>query len=86
MAGLDLNMLVDKNIIESDDEQEFIVAVSGSLSASIEWRGDYEKQKGGKKKKRKNKSKFWRKVYLRMTGQIGGKGAKFVRKINCPFW
>jgi ribosomal protein S17E len=86
MAGLDLNMLVDKNIIESDDEQEFIVAVSGSLSASIEWRGDYEKQKGGKKKKRKNKSKFWRKVYLRMTGQIGGKGAKFVRKIGCPFF
>jgi hypothetical protein len=84
MAGLDLNMLVDKNIIESDDEQEFIVAVSGSLSASIEWRGDYEKQKGGKKKKRKNKSKFWRKVYLRMTGQIGGKAQVFKRSIGCP--
>lgn len=82
MAGLDLNMLVDKNIIESDDEQEFIVAVSGSLSASIEWRGDYKKQKGGKK--RKNKSKFWRKVYLRMTGQIGGKGQVFKRSIGCP--
>ena len=53
MAGLDLNMLVDKNIIESDDEQEFIVAVSGSLSASIEWRGDYKKRKGGKKRKNK---------------------------------
>jgi len=84
MAGLDLNMLVDKNIIESDDEQEFIVAVSGSLSASIEWRGDYEKQKGGKKKKRKNKSKFWRKVYLRMTGQTGGKAQVFKRSIGCP--
>ena len=82
MAGLDLNMLVDKNIIESDDEQEFIVAVSGSLSASIEWRGDYKKRKGGKK--RKNKSKFWRKVYLRMTGQIGGKAQVFKRSIGCP--
>ena len=86
LAGLDLNMLVDKNLIESDDEQEFIVAVSGSLAASIEWRGDYEKQKGGKKKKRKNKSKFWRKLYRRLTGQIGGKGAVFKRGIGCPKW
>ena len=86
MGGIELTMLVDKNIIQADDEQEFIVAVSGSLSASIEWRGDYEKSKGGGKKKRKNKSKFWRKVYLRLTGQRGGKGAVFKRKTNCPLF
>lgn len=83
MAGLELNMLVDKNIIEPDDEQEFVVAVSGSLSASIEWRGE-EKTRGGKKKKRKNKSKFWRRVYLRLTGQRGGKAQVFKRTIGCP--
>ena len=85
MAGLELNMLVDKNIIEPDDEQEFVVAVSGSLSASIEWRGE-EKTRGGKKKKRKNKSKFWRRVYLRLTGQRGGRAQVFKRIIDCPKW
>jgi hypothetical protein len=84
MGGIEITMYVDKNIIQSDDEQEFIVAVSGSLSASIEWKGDYEKSKGGGKKKRKNKSKFWRKVYLRLTGQRGGRAMVFKRKTNCP--
>jgi ribosomal protein S17E len=83
MAGLELTMLVDKNIIEPDEEQEFIVAVSGGLTGSIEWRGD-EKSRGGKKRKRKSKSKFWRRVYLRLTGQRGGRAQKFLRTLGCP--
>jgi hypothetical protein len=85
MGGIDLNMLVGKTLIETDDEQDFVVAVAGGLSVSIEWKGDGS-GKGGKKKKRKNKSKFWRKAYLRLTGQRGGKSVSFKRSIDCPRW
>jgi len=84
MGGIDLNMYVAKSIIESDPEQDFVVAVAGGLSAQIEWRGDYKDDGGGSKKRRKNKSKFWRKVYLRLTGQKGGKAQVFKRSTNCP--
>jgi len=88
MGGIDLNMYVAKSIIESDPEQDFVVAVAGGLSAQIEWRGDYEDDGGGggRKKRRKNKNTFWKKVYLRLTGQRGGKAQVFKRKINCPVW
>lgn len=87
MGGIDLNMLVAKNLIENDDEQELIVAVGGNLSVTIEWRGDGGGGGGGgRKKRRKNKSKFWRKVYLRLTGQIGGKSKVFKRTTNCPIF
>jgi hypothetical protein len=73
MGGIDLNMFVNKSIIEEDPEQDFVVAVAGGLSAEISWRGDGGGGGGGRKKRRKNKNKFWRKVYLRLTGQRGGK-------------
>ena len=86
MGGIDLNMLVAKTLVETDDEQEFVVAVAGGLSVSIEWRGDGSGGGGGKKRRRKNKSKFWRKAYLRLTGQRGGKSQTFKRLLDCPKW
>jgi hypothetical protein len=86
MGGIDLNMFVNKSIIEEDPEQDFVVAVAGGLSAEISWRGDGGGGGGGRKKRRKNKNKFWRKVYLRLTGQRGGKGKTFKRSIGCPVW
>jgi len=89
MGGIDLNMLVAKTLVETDDEQDFVVAVAGGLSASIEWKGDGSGGGGGgggKKKRRKNKSKFWRRAYLRLTGQRGGKSVTFKRSTRCPIF
>jgi len=83
MGGIDLNMLVGKKLVETDDDQDFVVAVGGTLSVEIGWVGDYSGD-GGKKKKRKNKSKFWRRAYLRLTGQRGGKAQVFKRTLGCP--
>jgi len=85
MGGIDLNMLVGKKLVETDSEQDFVVAVGGTLSVEIGWVGDGSGG-GGKKKRRKNKSKFWRKVRLRLTGQTGGKAQVFKRGIGCPNW
>ena len=86
MGGIDLNMLVGKKLVETDDEQDFVVAVGGTLSVEIGWKGDGSGGGGGKKKRRKNKSKFWRKVRLRLTGQTGGKAQVFKRSLGCPNW
>jgi hypothetical protein len=86
MGGIDLNMLVGKTLVETDDEQDFVVAVGGTLSVEIGWKGDGSGGGGGKKKRRKNKSKFWRKVRLRLTGQTGGKAQVFKRSLGCPNW
>ena len=85
LGGIDLNMLVGKKLVETDSEQDFVVAVGGTLSVEIGWVGDGSGG-GGKKKRRKNKSKFWRKVRLRLTGQTGGKAQVFKRGIGCPNW
>ena len=83
MGGIDLNMLIGKKLVEVDQEQDFVVAVGGTLSVEIGWVGDGSGG-GGRKKKRKSKSKFWRKVRLRLTGQTGGKAQVFKRSLGCP--
>ena len=85
MGGIDLNMLIGKKLVVPDEEQDFVVAVGGTLSVEIGWVGDGGGG-GGRKKKRKSKSKFWRKVRLRITGQTGGKVQVFKRGIGCPSW
>ena len=86
MGGIDLNMLIGKKLVEVDQEQDFVVAVGGTLSVEVGWKGDGSGGGGGKKRRRKSKSKFWRKVYLRITGQTGGKAQVFKRGIGCPNW
>ena len=89
MGGIDLNMLVAKTLVEADQEQDFVVAVGGSLSVEVSWTGDGSGGGGGgggRKKRRKSKSKFWRRAYLRLTGQRGGKSQTFKRLLDCPRW